>query len=308
VVRETFMVIEEPVPKPGPAEQAAAAQVGEYATLGEFYRRIRAGFEYLVQHGKIDFADCGAEYQYRRGYWNQNGGGKPVVVTDLRTALQAIDTIIDQGEGADPAKGTVPRDPVSPRAGLEEYTHYERFVRIAKGIEGIGIVDGTREAVGNIDSPEAVARLARDPHVAEERFRTDERLLALMRFFNGAFTYTLALLDELYHSPETDVDAEQHSHRYRLERVFVGAMQGLLYPVADVLTRTPTGRTVTVDGVGYPEMAGPPFEFHRFGPGDLTAQLAELCDRAMLYFPEFGGSDGVRNQIRLLPELAARPH
>lgn len=44
-------------------------------------------------------------------------------------------------------------------------------------------------------------------------------------------------------------------------------MQGMLYPIADLLTRTPTGRQHTVHGQKWDEYAGPSFEYHPFGTG-----------------------------------------
>jgi hypothetical protein len=42
------------------------------------------------------------DLQYTTSYWNQDGGGKPICVLDLPSALEAIQTIVEQGEGADP--------------------------------------------------------------------------------------------------------------------------------------------------------------------------------------------------------------
>lgn len=308
----TFMPLEKPEPRL--MARVAEEKVEDYGTLGEFYRRIKEGFKHLDK--KIDWTKCGKERQYHRAYWNQNGGGTTLLVTDLDSALKALDTIIDQGEGADPKKGVVPLNPANPRAGLEEHTHYEKFKRIAAHIEGIGVVDGTREEkakggvdvpVVNIDSTLAVAVLARDPHLADKYVQDDQRLRTLMTLFNAAFTYTLALLDELYRTRVDKVAKDFTSRRYHLERTFIASMQGVLYPIADLLTRTRTGRTRTINRKAEVEYAGPAFEYYQYGVGDylgtaMRDELSDLCRQAMAYFPQLGGEDGVQRQIGLLPE------
>ncbi|MGF1428984.1 ferritin-like domain-containing protein [Kitasatospora sp. LaBMicrA B282] len=307
LVREKFMPLELPEPRSEYYEEEPP--VREYRTLGEFYRRIRDGFVYL--DGEIDWANCNKDRQYHRGYWNQNGGGSTLLVTDLPSALNALDTIIDQGEGADPKKGTVPKNPVKPVPGLEEYTHYEKFRRMSEGIEGIGAVDGTREDSINIDTTLAVGVLVTDPHLDAVDQREHPALHALTTLFNAAFTCTLHLLDELYATPVTDTTPKEFvSHRYHLERTFVSSMQGILYPIAELLTRTPTGRTRRINGRQEPEYAGPPFEFHAFGHGGyegwrIKPELHDRCLRAISYFPELGGEDGVLRQIALLPDVSA---
>jgi hypothetical protein len=97
-------------------------------------------------------------------------------------------------------------------------------------------------------------------------------------------------------------------------------MQGLLYPIADLLVRTPTGRDE--DKVKYtykdqgskdvewetPGNAGPPFEYYEFGQGEhqnqsKKAELVALCKVAMENYPALGGDDGVLRQINLLTEV-----
>jgi hypothetical protein len=311
VAKNTFMAIEEPTAPPTDDLVKIAGDVDEYATIGEFYRRIIKGFQYLDKHKKITWDRAGVNRQYRRGYWNQNGGGEPLTVNDLKTALEAINEIIDQGEGADPAKGVVPTDPIDPQAGLEEFTHYVKFERIYNRVEGIGIGDGEQEKEVDIDSPLAVAMLATNPKVADFARKSPDQpwptepLWELMTLFNAAFSYTLYLLDQLYAHPSDDIQPNGSSARYHLERIFVGAMQGVLYPIADLLTRTPTGRRHTVKGQKVDEYAGPSFEYYQFGTGpyagtDREAELADLCARAARHFPELGGDDGVQRQISLL--------
>ncbi|MFI2031489.1 ferritin-like protein [Streptomyces buecherae] len=306
LVRSTFLEIEKPHKVPAsddlPAGQEVAdgivhkdGDVWEYATIGELYRRVIEGVKHLDGKGEIPWNKDGARgCQYNRGFWNEYGGGKPVIVTDQKTALQALNIIIDQGEGADPSKGTVPKNPNNPRPGLEEYTHFERFNRMLRHIEGIGIVDGTREAEVNIDSDLAVEQtLATSPHLKDYQGLPIHRPLAL---FNAAFTYMLRLLDQVYATPVADARWVNDPKRYHMERVFIAVMQGVLYPVAELLVSTPLPMKHA--------RVGPPFEFYAFSTdprdGDMRDQLVALCQQALPDFPQLGGDDGVLRQIDLL--------
>jgi hypothetical protein len=113
LVENTFMVIEQPEhPLEFPGAMVAPA---EPLTIGQFYRKIRA-----------TIVDLG-EQAFSRQPRNQVSTGlmkNTVVVTDVATACQAIDTIIDQGEGT----ATTPSEIVG-----TDYSHFYRFAEIANG-------------------------------------------------------------------------------------------------------------------------------------------------------------------------------
>jgi hypothetical protein len=343
LIKCAFMPLEKPKPKP--EEQVVYEVPSEtYETLGQFYDAIKDGFEYLDKldkEGKLEkrlWGESCPELQYYRGFWNQFGGGTTVQVVDLKTALDALKIVVEQGEGAE--KPTVPLNPTDPRIGLEEWSHYEKFRRIAAGIEGIGIVDGALKNDISIDHPLATWPVISNPKIANYG-KTEKydrcHIQALMTLFNAAYCYVLCMLDEIYNTRAIYQDPledpslpayDDTNRRYGLERSFVAAMQGLLYPIADLLIRTPTGRTedkvtykykekdpdgkelkkeVVVDKPGH---AGPSFEFYEFGEQGTAnetkskkKELLDLCEVAMKNFPTLGGADGVQRQISLLMEV-----
>ncbi len=251
-----------------PAEAEAPPQPDQYRTLGQFYAAIRLGFETLA--GADLFADPGVEFQFAAGYYNQDGGGKPVVVKDLVSALGAIDTIVAQGEGARPGDPDVPLAPESPTAGESELSHYAKFRAIARGVDAIGDVWPVPDNPSADDFPEPVADLA--------------------RLFDATYCYLLVMLDELYATSAVSAT----SQRWRLERSYLSAMQGVLFPIADLLVRqqVPGGH------------AAPPFRYFAFGAGSSKQdQLLRACDALVGAFPSLGGDDGVRRVISLLPSV-----
>jgi hypothetical protein len=266
----TFMPLELP------AKDAAPPQGGEYNTLGQFYAAIKLGYERLAgELGPGLWADNRPDLQYYSGYWNQDGGGSPIVVCDLTTACQAIATIVEQGEGSRAGDDEVPLDPAKPALGMNELSHYAKFHRIAQGIDGIGL---TWPVPTN---PRA------------EAFPSPARELA--RLFDAAYCYVLCLVDAIYNTSRKETVAGGRSARYRLERTFIGAMGGVLFPIADMLVRTP------VDGGGN---AAPAFGWYPFEDGSPKKdQLKALCGQVTLSFPALGGDDGVARQIKLLPSV-----
>jgi hypothetical protein len=121
----------------------------------------------------------------------------------------------------------------------------------------------------------------------------------LVEFFNAAYCFVLALIDELYNTSSTDVKAGHKRRRYGLERTFISAMGGVLFPIADQLVRTPCG-------IG-DRHAGPPFGYYQFQPGNIKSELMMLCERSAKNFPNLGGDNSVRWLIGLLPDIDYRP-
>lgn len=269
LMERIFMPLEQPMASNAPP------QPDEYNTLGQFYAAIDDGLQYLDSHVDL-WANPRAELQYQRTYWNDDGGGSPIVVKDLATARGAIRTIVEQGEGAKPGDDEVPTDPTDPTPGLDELSHYAKFSRIAAGIDLIG----------------DVWPVPTDPQPADFDFAGPAGDLS--RLFDAAYCYVLCLIDALYVTAADPEVAGETSKRYGLERSFIAAMGGLLYPIADLLVRQPLA------GGGH---AAPGFRFYDFGDAPKKAAVLELCDRALPHFPSLGGDDGVRQLITRLPDV-----
>ncbi|MFI0479264.1 ferritin-like protein [Actinomadura sp. 9N215] len=282
--------------------EAHPKAVGQYTSLGAFYRSIEAGFCDLDAKKKIKWALGDARKQYKRAFWNEFGSGKPIRVHNLDTARKALNIIIEQGEGT-----LKDRQHIKVKRGIEDFTHYEKFLRIQRGEEGIGAVDGDKYEI-SIDDPRATWPVVSDPSV--EDFDDQPGVHALMTLFNAAYCYTLCMLDEIYQHTTDDVvtkkypgtDREEHfSRRYGLERNGVAIMQGVLYPIAQALvtTRIPAGSWKGLH-------AAPSFEFFDFSKVQNRSkkqQLIDLCDAAIDHFPDLGGSDGIQRQISLLADI-----
>ncbi|MGH2719905.1 MAG: ferritin-like domain-containing protein, partial [Actinomycetota bacterium] len=240
----------------------------------QFYKAIYDGFKAL--DGPKLWARNQPDLQYQSTYWNQDGGGSPILVCDLTTAHQAINTIVEQGEGLRPGDSEVPLQPTDPKKGLNELSHYAKFKRIADGIDGIG----------------EIWPLPTDPHLPDFEGSGAE---GLAEFFNAAYAYLLVMIDALYSMSRTTVQPGVRSPRYGIERAFIGAMNGLLFPIADLLVRQPISGT---------EHAAPTFEYYAFDPEPSKKhQLAAMCDQLIGRYPSLGGNNSVRRLIDLLPSV-----
>jgi hypothetical protein len=268
LMRNIFMPLELP------AKTGAPPEPGEYATIGQFYAAIKLGFETLA--GPALWAGNRPELQYQSTYWNPDGGGSPILVCDLPSALAAIDTIVEQGEGSSAGQDTVPLDPTKPEAGMNELSHYAKFQQIADRIDGI-------DCVWPVPTSPTVASYA------------GTEAAALAELFNAAYSYVLAMIDALYAASRTTVQANARSLRYGLERTFIAGMNGLLYPIAALLVTL-----ALPDG----QHAAPTFEFRPFqDPSNKKPELARMCKDLLDAFPILGGDDGVQHLISLLPAV-----
>jgi hypothetical protein len=116
----TFLKIELPV-RPN-----APPQADRYDTIGQFYRAIEDGLKRLCA-GNKGFVRRPTRQITPDAYYG--GGGNVVVVTNLESALLALDKIVDQGEGI---HHSILDGDVLVHGGAG-YAHYFRFKEIAKG-------------------------------------------------------------------------------------------------------------------------------------------------------------------------------
>jgi Ferritin-like len=273
LVRDTFMKIERP------EKSSAPPQPDRYNTLGQFYGAIRDGLERLA--GPKLWARPHTEFQYwpESGYWTASDlGGRPIVVSDLPSALEALDTIVEQGEGTDPDQTqTVPIKPATPEVGYIEYSHYAKFERIAQRIDQI------RETWRVPTNPRA------------ESFNQPVRGLA--ELFNAAFCYVLCMIDTMYSLSSKTVIPGKRSERYGMENTFIAAMGGLLYPLGTLLVQQPNTKRKG-------EQAAPTFQYHSFdNTRPKKEQLIAMCETLLGDYPSLGGDDGVRSLLDKLPPV-----
>jgi CDGSH-type Zn-finger protein/uncharacterized Fe-S cluster protein YjdI len=223
----------------------------DYATVGHLYRGIRAGLENLAGTlGEAGLfvgdpaAQVGPDLAALDGL---------VAVVDLASALRAVDTIVEQGEGS----------PANP-----ERSHYRRFVAVR---------DELRAALAARPAfapAHAVARnpVMRKPPVPKGKVHIDAPETALvLDFGNAVYSFALRCLARAFGESEDPMAAR----RALVEGSFT-AMRDLA-PVMQLLARLPATRAGAAAGT-----AGLTFTMQRSTVGFSQQQAAwsVLAERA----------------------------
>jgi hypothetical protein len=221
-----------------------------YQTIGELYLGIEYGFRQLTASLGEDMLFIGPRYaqitQRQVGF----KGLEPV--TNLETALGAIQTIVEQGEGL---------------RAVRDGTHYWRFIEIEK--EYSQLRHARRDfAPARPVLPNPFSRLPTDS--PDVNLLDDPTSIAVCDLFNGIYEAMLQLLMRFL----AHFSRESRRENDVLGDAAISLMAGALAPVADVLTRLPAGSL-------HPGMtAGPSFQFFR------STQLLPHKDAAWIVLRE----------------------
>jgi len=213
-------------------------------TIGEFYTAIAAAITTL---GESIFVvpprnQVGPDLMYGS-----------ISVTDVASALAALDTIVEQGEGT----GTSPEEIDGP-GGVDDYAHYYRFTQIQRGRTLVRARSATPDDSPRYEfagdeipfDPRGVFALPEDPSAANYPVGSPARRAT--DAFNYTYTTLLALLHELVNGSATMA-------------TFVASlnlMESLEYQARAM-----------VSGVAAPgQSLGPSFEYQPVDPGAARAQ------------------------------------
>jgi hypothetical protein len=222
------MVIKPPADDKGMILVAAAKSSKDYATIGEFYRALKRSLQDI---GVPAFAKPSFPQVVDNDWFTPD---ELFPITNLDTALRAIDIIVEQGEGT--ASSPFEHGPDSKPA------HYYRFAEI---VNGRYIKRDPAEAHGYSYSgpevsldPEGVWDLYPDPKECD--YQKGSRAHALVSRFNFSYTALLRALHAAFNGyPENLKTAMGVMYELRL--------------LGGEIVATPVGKT------GY--MASPSFEY-----------------------------------------------
>lgn len=190
-VQKTFMEIEEPEsPLPIPTREAmlTAPPATTYETIGEFYHAIAAA---MVRLGEGIFTGAAGL---------QVPGA--IEVTDVATAIEAITTIVTQGEGTS----------TSPADGSGELAHYYRFEQLYRGMKivpdstaphGYAFDPGQPIVVNDATD---VIRMVDNPMLVQLDPQTDWRAIQLSDEFDASYTKLLNCLHIAFNGAPDRID------------------------------------------------------------------------------------------------------
>jgi hypothetical protein len=203
-----------------------------YKDVQELYQTIASGFTYL----SADLGECnlfvGSPANQVYGgpasplYGEMNDlnqyGLSIIAVTDLKSALQAVQMIIEQGEGASVPPNYLPN------------THFCLFTAIRGEMEA----DGSRlaEVCARPVAPNPMTRLMPDVPVPDEvTLIRNPDTLAVAELFNQSYEVMLLLLLYLY-SDQVKSESQTNS---LMDAAFFPFMTMFIRPLAEILTELP---------------------------------------------------------------------
>ncbi len=225
---EGFEAIAQAVALPHDEHDEIVPSLQEFDTIGQLYRSIQTGLEYLAGRlgpERLFIGPPNAQATEEHFRWPEL-----VAVTDLASARRAIDTIVEQGEGA---------------RGEWRDAHFGRLLGILDEYLELKQADPDFEPA----RPVVAANVRPQPTGVVVPLITDAGTTRAMDLLNVAYEVLLQLLSRYF--AHTDESPEQLEV---LADVSVGLMYAAIKPLGTVVTTLPVGPDLP--GV----TAGPGFE------------------------------------------------
>lgn len=200
----------------------------DFATIGHLYRSIEVGLDFLAE----SYGETGLFVGPPRAQATAAAFGWPelVAVTDLATARQALDTILEQGEGA---------------RGAWQDAHFGQFVDILDELQHLQAANPAFDPV----RPVKPANVRPSEHGADTALIGDPSTAHVVDLFNVGYEILLLMLERFFaHTEESDAQLQT------LADAAVAVMLRVLRPLGGLITTLPVGP----DHPG--RTAGPSFE------------------------------------------------
>jgi hypothetical protein len=226
--QDALAAIEQAAPLAPASEDEIGPRLQDFSTIGELYRAIEIGFDHLAERLGEDRLFIGPrDAQAIQGHFPlPNLAG----VTDLASAHAAIDTIVEQGEGA---------------RGAWREAHFGRLVTVLDEYLDLRDQDPSFEPARPVLA--ACVRAREDGLVVP--LITDPFTSRCVDLLNAVYEVILQVLARYFaHTDETD------DHLGVLADVGIGLMKNVVKPLGGLVTRLPVGP----DHPG--ATAGPTFE------------------------------------------------
>jgi hypothetical protein len=198
------------------AEGDIVPQLQDFATIGHLYRSIEEGLAHLADK----FGERNLFVGPPRAQATSTDFRWPelVAVTDLASAQRALDTILEQGEGA---------------RGHWETAHFGQFVDILDEYRGMIAANPAFDPV----RPVMFAKVRRGEHEDDSSPLIGDPVTAQCTdLFNVSYEILVQILERYFaHTEETDAQLAT------LARAAVTLMSGVLRPLGELITTLPAG-------------------------------------------------------------------
>ena len=212
---EGFAALDKAQELPHDAEDEIGPHMQDFATIGHLYRSIEDGFKVLAERlgpERLFIGPGKAQATEEHFRWDEL-----VPVTDLASARAAIETIVEQGEGA---------------RGDWRDAHFGRLIRMLDGFLELRAAHPEVE----VARPVAMAHVRPPASGASVTLITEPFTARLVDLLNAVYEVVLQLLSRYF--TNTDETPGQLS---TLADVAVGLMYGVVKPLGGLVTRLPVG-------------------------------------------------------------------
>ena len=214
--QDAFAAVEKAAPLPRADEDEIGAHLQDFNTIGGLYRAIELGFDGLAHRlGESRLFVGPPEAQATGGYFY--GFDQLTAVTDLASARAAIDTIVEQGEGA--------------RGDWRE-AHFGRLVTILDEYLDLRDADPAFEPA----RPVLAACVREREDGVDVPLITDPFASRATDLLNAIYEVILQVLARFF--AHTD---ESNDQLRVLAQVAMGLMKSAIKPLGGLVTRLPAG-------------------------------------------------------------------
>ena len=200
---------------PLPAEVDIVPQLQDFATIGHLYRSIEQGLAHLAEkfgERNLFVGPPRAQATSSDFRWSEL-----VAVTDLASAQQALDTILEQGEGA---------------RGHWETAHFGQFVGILDEYRRMLLANPAFDPV----RPVLFAKVRRGERDDAIPLIGDRVTAQCADLFNVSYEILMQILERYFaHTEETDAQLAT------LANAALTLMVGVIKPLGDLITTLPVG-------------------------------------------------------------------
>ncbi|TFK64360.1 hypothetical protein BDN72DRAFT_881553 [Pluteus cervinus] len=263
---ETFVAVERPGKMP--VDDDVYILLKDYKSIGEFYKEVKKGIRAVAKR-KSDLFDpttAGKQFKQGDGSWH---APEMKAITDVKSAICALELIIVQGEGS------IEGDEIECTDLPTGEPHFTTFSNLL-GSYNFKVTD----VVENIDS----------------KYYKDEKFYEALIACDAIYSYLLLSIEKLWQYDPGNEEARKEV----IGKNVRGLMAHALGPLAKFLVKQPLSSNAK-------KFAAPPFRKYNFTSDKLAlGQLEELMRQTVAKYandPEKGDLEKIQKSVKDLVSL-----
>ena len=204
-----------------------AEQLHKYGSLSELYVQIRDGLQNIPDLFKVDKNKVGGEHRlFMRDNLNQKHPDYQMQVYDLKSALFAIDVIVEHGEGSQTQTETFAK------------SHYQKFRQLADALSQEQINQSQNGIVKTWNpSYPALRNPTLDYQDCNSNVVTVPQTRTVMEIFNESYFLMMQLMVQHFNS-----NPNGSLRRSKLMNASIDIMTGMMRPLGELLMTLPSGK------------------------------------------------------------------